>query len=122
MKIEEMSFYEFESRLIKKINDMLYDNSVQTYHIPDNIGINLYWTNKEKKDIAFTIEMNHDFSYIHYFISVYSEDMEDGYHSNGGCNVPHSEEEHFQLSTVQDLGFSWEFYQYIVDVFKKIKE
>lgn len=120
-----MSFAEFEVILIEQLNDMLYVNfkPANISHYKDHDQIRLCWTQPDKSEIDFIIDMNHDFSYIHYYLSIYNIDAEDGvHHSNGGCDVPHSEEEHFQLSTVQDLGFSWEFYQYIVDVFKKIKE
>jgi hypothetical protein len=34
---------------------------------------------------------------------------------------PESEEHYFQLSTVEDLGFDYEFYKYIIDAFDKLK-
>lgn len=33
-------------------------------------------------------------------------------------NIPESEEEYFQESTVKDMYFSWEFYQYLEEVLR----
>jgi|AGFT01.1.fsa_nt_gi hypothetical protein len=33
-------------------------------------------------------------------------------------NIPESEEEYFQESTVKDMYFSWEFYQYLEDILR----
>ncbi|EHX8550662.1 hypothetical protein AAGG91_002672 [Salmonella enterica] len=37
-------------------------------------------------------------------------------------NIPESEEEYFQESTVKDMYFTWEFYQYLERVFQKVSQ
>lgn len=50
----------------------------------------------------------------------YEEEEEDKY-TIVDVPYPESEEHYFQLSTVEDLGFDYEFYKYIIDAFGKLK-
>lgn len=61
--------------------------------------------------LDFSIQTNH----------TYGED-EDERWTSVTLSVPKSEEEHFQMSTVKDILFDWEFFEYLSDVFLKLRE
>lgn len=81
----------------------------------------LNWETQYYGNINFSIKIWNDYSICRFDINTTDENIE--YPIDFKCKVElmASEEEYFQMSTVEGLGFRWEFYQYLTEIFKVLQ-
>lgn len=124
-----MSFDEFEVIARREIQNFLDGSNTDSQYFQYQLHqvLKLEWTSKpdtsDEALVIFKITMDNDLELVDFSMEVnytYGED-EDNKYTAGSTDVPHSEEEYFQMSTIQDLGFRWEFYEYLINVFKGLK-
>lgn len=125
-----MTFDEFEVHARREIQNYLDGSNKDSryYEVQYHQVLKLEWIVKpdtsDEKVAMFNITMEKDFSTVHFSLQTdytYGED-EDGFYSAGRSDVPKSEEEYFQMSTVNDLGFRWEFYEYLIALFEGLRQ
>lgn len=121
-----MSFDEFEVIARLEIENYLNKpeskSTSQLFHFDFTDYLVLKWRNTtDTADVRFAINHDSEYLYIEYTLTIEYDagEDEDDYHSHGKVDdIPTSEEDYFQKSTVQDLGFRWEFYQYLYNFFE----
>lgn len=125
-----MSFDDFEVHARREIQNYLdgTNRDSRYYEVQYHQVLKLEWTSKpdtsDEKLIMFSITLEKNLSTVHFSLQIdytYGED-EDNFYTAGRTDLPHSEEEYFQMSTVHDLGFRWEFYQYLLSVFEQLRK
>lgn len=122
-----MTFDDFEVYVRREIENYLNHSESksisQCFHFDSTQYLVLKWRNTPNTaDVRFSINYDYEDMYIEFTLIVEYDtgEDEDDHHSQGTVHdIPTSEEEYFQKSTVQDLGFRWEFYQYLYDFFEK---
>ena len=121
-----MTFDDFEVYVRREIENYLNlpeSKSISQYFQFDSTNyLVLKWRNdSDTADVRFSINHDNVDLYIEFTLIIEYDtgEDEDDYHSFGVVeNIPTSEEDYFQKSTVQDLGFRWELYQYLYDFFE----
>lgn len=129
MNTKEISFDDFEVLVRREIQNFLDGTNKDSRYCETKLLqiLKLEWTSHEDTSdevlVVFDITMDKNFEVVDFSLQVdytYGEDENNTY-TSGSSTVPKSEEDYFQLSTVQDLGFRWEFYQYLCELFGNLK-
>lgn len=125
-----MEVHEFEKVLTREIQNFLNGTNKKSRYYEFEIYqvLRLDWVSEP--DTSNEIQVNVTLTLIGDKKTLeYCQDMTYTYrpdaekYASASCSliVPQSEEEHFQRSTVTDVLFEWEFYQYIQDVFANLR-
>lgn len=120
---------EIESVIRREIQNFLdRSNKKSCYQQMQHAGeLVLKWRNTlNTANIRFVIHINREnverFKISFILDIVFDDgDSEDDVYNHYELDLPQSEEEYFQMSTISDLGFSWEFYEYITEVLYKLR-
>lgn len=121
-----MTFDDFEVYVRREIDNYLNIpismSTTELHHFDSTQYLVLEWRNTENNaDIRFAINFDYKKMHMDFDFILEYDAREDGndHHSCGTVqDMPSSEEDYFQKSTVHDLGFRWEFYQYLYDFFE----
>jgi|AGFT01.1.fsa_nt_gi hypothetical protein len=121
-----MTFDDFEKVVLREIKNFLngtnMSSSYNKIQYLDNLI--LKWrSNEDTASVRFVIALNRKTWDISFVLDVMFEtgDSEDDIYDRCEFEMPQSEEEHFQMSTTKDIGFSWEFYEYLSEVLWKLR-
>lgn len=121
-----MTFDDFEVYVRREIQNYLNrpesNSTSQLFHFDSTNYLVLKWRNTtDTADVRFAINHDSEEMYIEYTLTIEYDagEDEDDYHSHGTVqDIPTSEEDYFQKSTLQHLGFRWEFYEYLYEFFE----
>lgn len=117
-------FSEYEEAIKHNIED---SHNFQFYNWDELMKLYLQWVEDEEtpdqRTVMLNISLHKDLSSISVEVMTsytYGEEEHNPYVS---CTspVPKTEEEYFQMSTVQEPLFSYDFYKYLVGEFKKMR-
>ena len=113
-------FSEYEEAIKRNLEDYNF----QFYIWDELMRLCLQWMENEetpdKRTVILNILLHKDLSSINIEVSTYVGEDYNPYVSYTSP-VPKTEEEYFQMSTVQEPLFTYEFYKYLVGEFKKMR-
>ncbi|EON7861261.1 hypothetical protein HI145_RS01240 [Escherichia coli] len=114
-------FSEYEEAITRNLEDL---HNFQFYNWDKLMRLYLQWDEDEETSVQRTVMLNislrKDISSIDVEVSTYTGEDYNPFVS-GTSPVPKTEEEYFQMSTVQEPLFSYEFYKYLIGKFKKMR-
>lgn len=121
----QLTFDDFDVYVRREVEYYLNGTNMRSkyYDFSQHQVLKLNWRNtRDDADVMFTITLAKDLSTIMFALDVTSDDDEDDDVQNHGVtDLPKSEEEYFQMSTVQELGFRWELYEYLINTFESLR-
>ena len=122
----ELTFDDFEVYVRREIENFISgENKKTTFITLDDMSVmSLRWRNTpDTASVLFSICIEFDINSIDMTLEVVYDDGddEDNHFSRCVLDLPTSEEDYFQMSTVGDMGFRWEMYEHFISTFKTIR-